>query len=1140
MQVLRVNSMDDNIPDVRINWSPVVGSGQKCVPGDPENCGDEFPAKLAKLSHPKGLALTVGGAMYITDGPNIRYVDSHGIIHTLVGKHTHWSMRQGMIKSVDFESCRVFREDISKVQLHWPTNLALNLLENRLVFIDEGTLFQITDDNQIERVLKCDDLANLRRPVLDVAFSSKGELYFITEDSNLHFVSSDGTVSLVRTEYSVMSNDNLVKDKAKKTNLEAGSVSSMCIGADGTVYFSDQMNVEIRQVSPYIPVSNANGDYEVIFPETGEIYVFNRYGQHILTKDLKSGKVLYTFIYNKNTSYGKLFKISDGAENKIIFWRDYSSVVNTIDNAQGEKCTVRINHLGRLVHFQESENSEIKFEYADDGLLLAKTTKSGLSCLYSHDRFGRIRRVIGETGVITDFDYYLAGSSIQAIVSDSSGTNGLTRYEVSNNNDEVDQIVIVQQTAEEVTFKRRMIMTDIRNSSYSLKTTTGAEISGTSSAVYPLLKEYMPVEGNLLRAPSIQYISDKESQDSISNIQQWKFGSLGDSTMGPDRILDRQIWVNETRILTLEFDQSLSREIIYNREREPIFSIQYDQTGLPLYFIPLTNQNYRLSMNVSYDPFRRIENWKWGDQRGCQISYGRHGFATELKTLDGFPMKTIEYNDHGKLAKISLRSGRTFKYLYDEFDGLKSIETPRNTHHKFTFQHSVGFTKLFYQPAGSTSVKVSFVKYFNANGLLESISNPTDTGKIFFQYDLLKRITQVLYSQGKITYKYKNRMTTVLINENKFESTTHIWRNALSKITQEKHEFGSKSGFSSSKFVYEYDYNFRPILCKSRVGGNVVPDLSLGYNSKSGLLDRIGNFHITHAGNNENTIYDGVAVFSKVSDGYGQPTQYTITIQSSEVFRLDMKYEFNSHRVQQLKLTTKYPNQSPFTPSRNFTYDIDGQLVSVESTPESEKRLQFEYDTNGNLKSLTHGQHIIPLEHDQEDHIVTIGGGLYRYDAAGRVTQTTDNHFIYNSLGQLRKAKERRGHEVEYFYDSDGRIVAKKENNQDSTQYLYGDVRHRDLITHIYNPKENRLLHLIYDDSKRLIFFQVNRAEKYYVGTDSCGTPLAIFNQYGKTVRLMTRSPYGVIIEDTDRNFFLPIDFCGGLLDRVRLIVICI
>lgn len=66
-----------------------MGNGERCIPGDDSNCGDEGPAKDARLAHPKGIAIAADKTMFIADGTNIRAVDPFGIIHTLIGNHGH-------------------------------------------------------------------------------------------------------------------------------------------------------------------------------------------------------------------------------------------------------------------------------------------------------------------------------------------------------------------------------------------------------------------------------------------------------------------------------------------------------------------------------------------------------------------------------------------------------------------------------------------------------------------------------------------------------------------------------------------------------------------------------------------------------------------------------------------------------------------------------------------------------------------------------------------------------------------------------------------------------------------------------------------------------------------------------------------
>ena len=48
------DSLND-VSDVENNWEPFIGNGQRCLPGESDNCGDGGKAKDARLSYPKGI-----------------------------------------------------------------------------------------------------------------------------------------------------------------------------------------------------------------------------------------------------------------------------------------------------------------------------------------------------------------------------------------------------------------------------------------------------------------------------------------------------------------------------------------------------------------------------------------------------------------------------------------------------------------------------------------------------------------------------------------------------------------------------------------------------------------------------------------------------------------------------------------------------------------------------------------------------------------------------------------------------------------------------------------------------------------------------------------------------------------------------
>lgn len=72
---------------------------------------------------------------------------------------------------------------------------------------------------------------------------------------------------------------------------------------------------------------------QVAYPRTNELYVFNRHGHHVETRDLVTGRTLYSFLYSKNTSFGRLSKVTDSSGNKVMFLRDYTAGVSQVSDA---------------------------------------------------------------------------------------------------------------------------------------------------------------------------------------------------------------------------------------------------------------------------------------------------------------------------------------------------------------------------------------------------------------------------------------------------------------------------------------------------------------------------------------------------------------------------------------------------------------------------------------------------------------------------------------------------------------------------------------------------------------------------------------------------------------------------------------
>lgn len=55
--------------------------------------------------------------------------------------------------------------------------------------------------------------------------------------------------------------------------------------------------------------------------------------------------------------------------------------------------------------------------------------------------------------------------------------------------------------------------------------------------------------------------------------------------------------------------------------------------------------------------------------------------------------------------------------------------------------------------------------------------------------------------------------------------------------------------------------------------------------------------------------------------------------------------------------------------------------------------------------------------------------------------------------------------------------------------------------------------------------------QRFYIATDQNASPIAYFDVNGNVVKQIRRTPFGKIVKDTNVEFYVPIDFYGGLMD---------
>ncbi|MGH0118287.1 UNVERIFIED_CONTAM: hypothetical protein FKN15_049308 [Acipenser sinensis] len=236
----------------------------------------------------------------------IRKVDQNGIISTLLGSNDLTAVRPLSCDS---------SMDVSQVRLEWPTDLAINPMDNSLYVLENNVILRITENHQVSiiagRPMHCQvpgidySLSKLAihsalESATSIAMSHTGVLYIAETDekkmNRVRQVTTNGEISLLAGVASDCDCKNDINcncftgDDGYATDASLNSPSSLAVSPDGTLYIADLSNIRIRAVNSNRPVLNSAYQYEVASPREQEMYVFNEDGIHLHTLSLVTGE----------------------------------------------------------------------------------------------------------------------------------------------------------------------------------------------------------------------------------------------------------------------------------------------------------------------------------------------------------------------------------------------------------------------------------------------------------------------------------------------------------------------------------------------------------------------------------------------------------------------------------------------------------------------------------------------------------------------------------------------------------------------------------------------------------------------------------------------------------------------------------
>lgn len=488
---------------------------------------------------------------------------------------------------------------------------------------------------------------------------------------------------------------------------------------------------------------------------------------------------------------------------------------------------------------------------------------------------------------------------------------------------------------------------------------------------------------------------------------------------------------------------------------------------------------YSYNANVVY--FDGIQLFK--EEFGHSYVYDSNGNVTSVTDLQK-QTTTYEYSNNN-LTKMTLPSGASQKYTYDNYHNVLSATTPEGVVANFTYDTYGNNTKV---TVGSGTKKLTSSATYTSNGNLLSTVTDALGQTTSYGYDTQTGVLNWTQAPGETTATRTNYS-----RDSRYRTTGVSRGSASTEYTYNGDLLVALS--SASGTDYSFTYGVFDLISSVKVGSRALISHTYSNDTNRWLTrsdygngDYItysydGMGRISRTGYEDNAsaigyIYDNNGNLGLLTDSItGRKTKYAYDFQDRLV-RYEETGSGHNNTIQwsyddNNNLSTQVQTLNGITYISNYTYDNDDRLKQATTGDNS---ANYTYDNYSRLTGVvikSGTKSVVATGITYKDPSTTTTGSqiykwtvgsttyTYTYDTRGNMTAISDGSktttYVYDSFDQLiRENNQAAGKTWVYTYDDGGNILTKKEYSYttgtlgtvlDTITYGYGDSTWKDLLT---------------------------------------------------------------------------------------------
>ncbi|CAJ0941465.1 unnamed protein product, partial [Mesorhabditis belari] len=1037
--------------------------------------------------------------LYVVDGRRIRVVDLEtNTIRSLTSSQLQ--DKTPLMKCGN--DLRKFAT-ISEIQMEWPTSISIDSSTQTLYVLDTNVIYEFKLNLEIGRVLLGSPSACVSNETSlslnnarDIATGLNGQLYILESDGKKlnqirSYMQNGGDLVKVAGRSSPCSCqgsspnaqcscDNEAKRVDAQDSLFNGPLS-IAVDSHGKILIADTENAKVKCVHfPAATFDSTTSQYSIQWPFSDEVYFFNRNGLHLSTKSLITDRLLYTFSYNVDTHLGRLSQIvSPGGLLLRALWPQSDENSVAIESPSGLRSQLSFSAFDEYLESFTLPNKEVlKFHYGTGGLLLSRSGNRGMTSL-GYDSFGRANFIFTKNHIyIIDPPRFEEDFSV-----------------VSVKKDDRDYLEIKSRPGEAYLggeAEQRLLTLD--EDSFEWTEENNGKILFES--------EVHPGWGGRAVSRARRTWPSVEHPSRRSLVWRFDWRPFSSSSSKSRRVAE----VNGLNIFSIAFDRAGNFDVVRGKgEEEVLLKIEYTESGEWKQVTP-GKETALASMNISYDNMGRKTGISWGSMKRS-FSYDRQNRLIERNWGAGEHVFKYSYAKDASIPiQVDMPNGHKYTIKLDNFGRIQQATSPSGEVHQISMTTVPQGSLIKRRVPQSKGASLSVV---NGEGDLLEWLSPDEMHHVRMQRDSRNRLIRMtLDSKFTTIFEYKNNQLSSVKADH---YTQRISRQAELPIEINEARLYPEC-WKNTNFSLFYDDVGRIESIQGNVEGKKMTTIQWKYNKRSGFVENLAGFTVTTQGNTQSISNSKMSIESE----YNKNGQLVKRKGKNENVECSMQINRDAHGRQ---ISTEWKK-----PSGTFTEEIGfegGQLA--EFVTKNDERWSYKFDKDGRIWSVNGEQ----FEWSSGGIPRKILGTVYATDSNGWTMKKGNFTFKLDSLGRLIKVIEMGTKRMTTIqYDHLNRVISFKHANNELT-FFYAFPHQPTRISHFLDSKTSLITTLLYTDDGELFAMMIGN-EKYLILSDSKRTPRCIFSE-NQLLKEIDRSLYGGIISNSNKTFWIPVGYLGGI-----------